>query len=306
MSSSDKPPQDQREKVDAKVNASASGEHSSKRSTSASVHLTRTTTSRPGKFGGLIRNKIVRETLKTTRDNEATTHSVVKWSLGISVVVLLGIAVLWANRPDHGKSNDPPSVNQKPSLPAPEPGPTAPWPSDPIHREFLTLEGQTVIEKNLGASSYIFRKKVDHKSRILVVAPRGTVEFSTPPGTAFLDEGSKVDDGSLVVIVANSVTFRAKIDSDNARVFVILTTDGQRPRGLIFADNMGEKTRAYWCTDGGDPGTFQAPKDRPDHLERRSLEDMLNLIRQHGFVGNGLLSDPELQYLKWYLTERPK
>src|SRR5262249_32600894 len=151
-----------------------------------------------------------------------------------------------------------------------------------------------------------FTERVDEKSKVLIIAPKGTVEFSTPPNTRLFDEGSKVDGDSLVVIVANSVTFRAKVDSDNARVFVILTTCDKKPGALTFADNMGEKTRAYWCTDGRAPEPVRPPKNRQGNVERRSLDDIFKLIQEHGFVGDNWLNKNDLQYLKWYLIERPK
>lgn len=186
-------------------------------------------------------------------------------------------------------------------LPLPPKVPIAPWPSDPVSREYRTIEGQFVVEKNLGVSTYRFNEKVDSKSKVLIIAPNGTVDFSTAP--SFLSEGSKVDGASIVMVIARSVTFQAKLDNDETRAYVILTSGGTSSTGLSFFDSFGHKTRAFWCTDGPLPGAFVPPKNQPSNLQERPLDEILNQIRKDA---GEQISESEFQYLHWYLKERSR
>lgn len=144
--------------------------------------------------------------------------------------------------------------------------------------DFPTINEQAEVRRFANDdSSYNFTRKIDGNSIVVVRAPKGTVKFSTAP--AGLDEGSKVDGKSRVLIEAERVAFNAKISGESV-VLVIVSKDGT----IAVNDKINGKAQLIWCkADDNDPTpTIKTRLDNPEsgskynQVNRAQMEKLIN------------------------------
>lgn len=145
---------------------------------------------------------------------------------------------------------------------------------------FKTIDNAELRRQSVEDCTYTFTEKIDGKSLVVIHAPKGTVKFVTAP--AGLDEGSKIDGGSKVLIEADTVIFNAKIDSKSI-VFIVLSKNGK----IEVNDKIDGEAIVYWCkADDADPEpTLKTKEGNPrgkGKYNQVTRAEMQKLIKEYG------------------------
>jgi hypothetical protein len=148
-----------------------------------------------------------------------------------------------------------------------------------IAEEFKTIDNAEVRRHSQENITYDFTEKIDGKSVVVVRSPNGTVKFSTRP--AFLNDGSKIDGASKVLIEAERITFNAKIDGSSV-VLVIVSKGGT----IEINDKIDGMAQVFWCkaSDDDPEPTLKTAVANPRgeaKYNQVTREEMERLIREH-------------------------
>jgi hypothetical protein len=134
-----------------------------------------------------------------------------------------------------------------------------------------------LLERNAPGGTFLFEKKIDHQSKVVIHAPGGIISFSTPSKPT--DEGSKIDGQSHVLLEARNITFNAKIDGQSW-VLMIVSKGGT----VTARDKIIGKSKIFWTKSnpGDPPPTINlSPEDGSIVKEITNATEWEALVKKH-------------------------